>query len=101
MNTFKQLNIKPKIVNAFVGEKISINKILDREIIVHHYNVVPSKFPKDNSYDRCMHLQIELKGTKHVVFTSSLYLLDQIEQAKSSLPFTTTIVEENKRLLFT
>jgi len=101
MKNFSQLNIKTSTQASLQGEKININQVIDREIVVHKYNLKPSKFPKDN-YDKCLHIQIEYKGQPRVLFSTSRYLIDQIEQAKDLLPFKTTIVErQDKSLLFT
>jgi len=100
MQNFSQLNIKTNAQASLIGEKININQIIDREIVVHKYNLKPSKFPKEN-YDKCLHVQIEFKGQPRVLFSTSRYLIDQIEQAKDLLPFKTTIVEQDRKLLFT
>lgn len=99
MKSFSQLNIKPKHVSNFIGDKIHIDKVLGKEIIVHHHEIKLSKFPKDNN-DKCMYLQIEIKGDKRVIFTTSKYLMDLCEQAKEHFPFTTTIIKEEMTLLF-
>jgi hypothetical protein len=62
--------------------------------------VEPSRFEKGNG--KCLHLQIEVNKTFHVVFTGSVVLMDMIEKVpKDKLPFITTIVKENERLQFT
>lgn len=82
------------------GDKIKIDRILNREIIVHDFKIEKSKYEKGNG--RCLYLQIEVNQTKHVVFTGSAGLIDAIEQVpKSSFPFSTTIVRENERFEFT
>lgn len=76
-----------------------MRKILDKQIIVHDYDIKPSKF---GDSDKCLHIQISLNDKKHVVFTGSQYLMDTLERVgKSKLPFTTTIIEEEKRFEFT
>lgn len=41
-------------------------------------------------------------GKNHVLFNGSIYLMEMIEKVeKDKFPFTTTIVEENKRYEFT
>lgn len=60
MRNFNEFKLKP-VVNGFIGEKIDINRILNREIIVEKYKVEDSKF-KDKSYNKCLNLQIKIDG---------------------------------------
>jgi hypothetical protein len=93
---FSDLGIKT-VTSHFIGDKIKISKVLNREIKVLDYTVKPSNF-KGN----CLQIQIELNGTKHVVFTGSTILIDTIEKIpKSAFPFLTTIVEESEHYEFT
>jgi len=98
MKTFQQFGIKATI-KAFTGDKIKINKIINREITVHDYKIEDSKF---EGKGKRLDLQIELNQTKHLVFTSSVGLMEVIQQIpKDGFPFRTTIVEENERFEFT
>lgn len=73
---------------------------MNREIVVVAYKIETSKYEKGNG--KCLHLQIEIGQTKHVVFTGSTGLMDQIEKVpRDKLPFKTTIVRENERFEFT
>lgn len=74
----------------FVGDKISINKILNKEISVLHYRIEPSK----------AQMQIELDGEKMVCFTTSMVIKEQLEMYKDKLPFTTTIIKPRKYFTF-
>lgn len=51
------------IPTLFVGDKISINKILNKEISVLHYRIEPSKHGTDDYAQ----MQIELDGEKWYV----------------------------------
>lgn len=100
MNSFKDFNIKPA-VKGFVGDKIKIGKLLNKEIIVHSYKIADSKFGEKDKDNKCLHLQVEMGGTKYVVFTGSLGLMDIIRKIpESSFPFISTIIEENERYEF-
>lgn len=95
MNKFSDFGIKVALP-AFTGDKVKIDRVLNREIIVHDFKIEISKF-KGN----CLYLQIEFNNVRHVLFTGSKALMDAIEQVdKSGFPFTTTIVKENERLEF-
>ena len=97
MKNFSDFNIKVES-HAFTGDKVKVSKILNRLITVHDYKIEPSKHNSGN----CLCIQIELNQTKHVVFTGSTVLMEQIKQIpKSNLPFTATIIEDNDRYLFT
>jgi hypothetical protein len=99
MNTFKDLNVKIE-KQGFVGDKIKIDRIFNREIVVEGYKIVDSKYPEKGN-PKCLHLQIILGNNRHVVFTGSMMLMDQIKQIPAtSFPFKTTIVKENERFEF-
>lgn len=74
------------------GDKVKLDEILDSELIVTGYKIVQSKFKES----RCLHLEIELAGEKHVVFTGSEVLMRQIEKYQNMIPFATKIIK-NKR----
>jgi stress-induced morphogen len=101
MNSFSQFNIKIKS-QAFEGEKIKMSKILNREIVVHHFKIEDSKVFKEKGSGKCIHLQISIDSKKHIVFTGSSWLMETIQQVpETGFPFTTIIIEENERYLFT
>jgi len=100
MKSFSQFDIKITS-QAFTGDKIKMSKILNREIVVHHFSIDDSKCFKGAS-DKCLKLQISLKDEKHIVFTSSKGLIEMINQVPDDgFPFTTIIKEENERFKFT
>ncbi len=101
MYKFEQFDIESVQSKVFVGNKIGMGQVLNREIEIHHFKIEPSKYPKPNN-DQCIYMQIALKGTKHILFSASMGLLNQIRQVdEKKFPFTTTIIErEDKCLLF-
>ena len=95
---FKDLGIKAD-TKGFTGPKIKINKILNKPITVNAFKVKPSNFEGKGN---CLHLDITVGDSQHVVFTGSSVLAEMINQVpKSAFPFATTIVEENDRFIFT
>ena len=101
MNNFKDFGIKPAI-KKFVGDKIKMSKILNKEIVIHDFRIEDSKIYKDRGTGKCLHLQISVDVEKHVVFTSASSLIEVIQQIPApDFPFTTTIIEENERFEFT
>jgi len=100
MNDFKSFNIKAE-TKSFEGEKIKIDRILNKQIAVLDFKIEDSKY-KDKGNGKCLSIQIEIDGNKRVLFSGSGYLMDMINKVpKSSFPFTTTIQKLNEHLEFT
>lgn len=100
MNSFSDLNIKPQY-NNFLGNKIEIDDLLNKQIVVHAYKIGPSKYPERGN-GKCLTLQITMDGEQRVAFLGSVYLQKTIELVpKDKFPFTTTIVKKNKCHQFT
>ena len=101
MNNFKQFNINP-ISKGFDGEKIKIAKILNREIIVNGYKIEDSKCFKERGTGKCLYLHISFKKENRIIFTGSGVLINEIQRVpKDGFPFTTIIIQENERFMFT
>lgn len=99
MNQFKDFGIKTTI-KSFIGDKIKIERIVNREIYVYAWKIEKSKYEKGN--EKCLHLQIGIGDVKHVVFTSSKFLQQAIaEIPEEGFPFKTTIVKINDHYEFT
>jgi hypothetical protein len=100
MTSFKDLGISPNL-KAFTGDKIKIDRILNRAITVLDFKIEDSRFT-DKGNGKCLYLHITLDGTMHVVFSGSRVLMDMIQKVpRESIPFTTTIVKNNEHLEFT
>jgi hypothetical protein len=92
---FSDLGIK-STHKKFVGEKIRLSKVLNTEIVVHGYEIKPSKYPERGS-DKCLHLQISVDGKKCVAFSIAKGLMETIQKIpESSFPFSTKIVNDNE-----
>jgi hypothetical protein len=101
MKRFDEFNIKAP-EKGFIGDKIKIARILDREIIVLDFKIEDSKHFLDKGNGKCLHLQISINDEKHIVFTGSCGLIETIIQVpKEDFPFTTIIRKENDRFKFT
>lgn len=97
MKSFKDFGVKIE-TKAFTGEKKTIDKVLNTEIVVVDYKIEDSKIKAGT---KCLHLQIEQGNTRHVVFTGSNNLMAQIQQVpKEEFPFKTTITKDNKIFQF-
>jgi len=99
MNSFKDFKIKPVSI-AFEGDKIKIDRILNRQIIIEKFKIDKSNFDKGTG--KRLTLQINLDNTKRIVFSGSGNLMDMITQVpENGFPFQTTIIKENERFQFT
>jgi len=99
MKKFSDFNIKAP-EDVFVGDKIKISKILNREITIYQFKIDKSKYPKNKSGE-VMTLQIEINNEKHIVFTGSDYLINQIQQVnKEDFPFLATIEKVGEHFEF-
>jgi len=78
------------------GSKCSINDVLNREILILNYRLGASKY----SQTPCLTLQFMLDEEKHVLFTGSTVLIEQIEMYKKELPFYATIKKIDKYYTF-
>lgn len=98
MMNFKDLGIKPS-KQMFVGDKIKIARLMNREIVVNAFEVRDSKYPEKGK--DALVLQIEFDGEPRIVFTGSRILIDQIRQVEESdFPFTVTIVKNGEHFEF-
>ncbi len=101
IKSFKELNVvnAPTKGNGYVGEKISVARILGTPIIVHFYKIVDSDYP-DKGNGKCLWLQIEMGGLKWLVRTGSVVLQDTIKTI-THFPFSTILMEKEKSFIFT
>ena len=100
MKKFSDLNVPPP-EGSFSGEKIKIDKVLNRPVIILASRIAESKYKKNKS-GKVLMLQLEINDEKRVLFTGSDVLISQIEHVKEKdYPFETTIVKENEHFQFT
>ena len=100
MNNFKDFNIEP-IKNGFIGDKIHILRLLNKEIKVCDYKLTDSKIFVDKGTGKCLQLQIIVDDEYRVLFTSSAGMIYAIKKIpKENFPFSTTIIENDKRYFF-
>ncbi len=100
MKKFSQFNIEVES-NSFTGDKIKIERVLNKQIEVIAYKIEDSKF-KEKGNGKCLTLQIKIKEEMHIVFSGSVTLMQQIEKvSKEDFPFESTIIKDNDRYQFT
>ncbi len=99
MKDFKDLKTTAAPVN-FIGDKITMKKILNLPIVVHGYKIEDSKADKNKG--KYLTLQIMFDKNFRIVFTGGQSLMHSIKQiTEDQMPFNTTIVENNERFEFT
>jgi hypothetical protein len=84
------------------GKKLSLDDILDKEIVVLRYKVKKSKFA-DAKNPECLTVQFaypEKEDEHFVFFSGSSVLTQQLEKYKDMLPFTSTIKKIGKYFTF-
>lgn len=77
------------------GEKMRIDDIVNREIIITGYKITSSRFAKSNC-QQCLKLQFDINGKKHILFTGSNVLIDQVNKYKEKIPFLATVIKIDK-----
>lgn len=77
---------------ALDGEKMKIAEILNKEIAILNYSINRSKYAKGDNQS-CLKLQFELNNEKHITFSGSNVLINQLERYRDKLPFIATIVK--------
>lgn len=99
MKDFGEFKIEPEN-KGFKGEKISINKILNVNIIIEDYKIENSKF---EGKGKRLDLQIQYHNVQRVCWIGSKNLISMIEQVpKNGFPFKAKIIkEESGRMIFT
>lgn len=84
------------------GTKKRLEDVLNREILITGYTTKSSKYSDKKSSDtEYLTLQFEMDGNKHILFTGSIVLADQIARYKDHIPFYTTIRHIDRYYTFT
>lgn len=96
MKDFSEFDIAVK--KSFVGNKIYIESILDKPIVIVFYDIRPSK---KNDGSECLYMQIKLDGVDHVVFSSSTFLMEPLKKLNAAdFPFQAKIIRVNRHFEF-
>lgn len=91
MKTFAELNITVK-QNGFIGQKIKISKLFNKQIEIHAFKVEPSK----KNENILLTLQVKIDDELRVVFCGSQHLKNILECVPpESFPFVATITNDN------
>lgn len=80
------------IDESLIGDKIQIEKVLNKKILITKYRISKSKF-KESNYTT---VQFRLDDKLYVIFTGSEVITKQLEKYKDKLPFNVTIIKVGK-----
>jgi hypothetical protein len=99
---FSQFGINRPDSNALKGEKIKINKVLNRPIIIERALIEPSNF-KENGDGKRLSMQIQLNGEQRLLWSGSqslkkMYL--EMQEKQIEFPIEVTITEDNQNFYF-
>lgn len=84
---------------SFSGDSIKIERLLNLEITVHHFEIKEST---KKAGTQCLYLQLEIDGQKRVLFTGARALIEAIQKVPhDGFPFLTKIKKQNERYEFT
>jgi len=82
------------------GEKVKLDDILNQYVIINGFTLAQSKFSKNKSG---MYATVQFnvpEGEKHVFFTGSDVIIDQLQKYKVEMPFMAQIKKINKYYTF-
>jgi len=75
-----------KHTSILEGAKVSISEILNIPLIFTGWEFGDSKFTKNGKQSERVTLQFEQDGRKHIVFTSSEVLIEQLRAFEKAMP---------------
>lgn len=82
--------------SGFVGSKIPVDKLLNKEIVFLDFIVTPSQYKRFG--DSVTKVQIIVDGEKHIFFTQSKNITQTLSVFKDKLPRTGTLVKDDRAL---
>lgn len=81
---------------SLTGNKIKLDDILEKEIVIKGYKIADSKYNEG----QVLTLQFNLEDKEYIIFTGSSVLINQTEKYKEEIPFITKIEKINKFYTF-
>lgn len=75
---------------ALDGDKVKLDEVLNREILITGCSIKRSKYDKNTS-GKCLTIQFEIDSRRQVIFTGSDVLIEQFEKYSDQIPFVATI----------
>ena len=72
----------------FEGDKIKIDDLLNKELLILGFKIRDSKQKPDTIYAT---IQLKLNDKENILFTASQVIIDQLNKYKENIPFHATI----------
>lgn len=82
---------------VFDGEKLRLDEILNKEILVTGFRIKDSHQKKGTQY---LTIHFEMEGRQHITFTGSTVLMDQLKKYATHIPFISVIKKINRHYTF-
>lgn len=80
---------------ALDGDKMRLDDVVNQPIMITGFKIRSSRFSKNKS-GQYLNLQFEQNGERHVCFTGSDVLIDQLNKYGNEIPFEATIKKINR-----
>jgi len=97
MNRFDEFAKEEKKLD---GDKERIDDILDKQLVIIDFRVSDSKFSNKSGKYATVQFHENLIEKKHVFFTGSDVLIDQLQKYKDKLPYAAEIKKINRYYTF-
>ena len=81
------------------GPKIKIEDVVNKEILVTGCKLRKSRYGSETAPE-CLTLQFEVDGQRHIIFTGSVILIEQMQKYQGEMPFLTVIKKIDKYYTF-
>jgi len=82
---------------ALEGEKVKIEDVIDKEIVLYKFRVSHSRYEKEGNPEYLtLQFSFEESGPLKVLFTGSQVMIRQMKKYENQLPFVATIVKVNR-----
>ena len=91
-----QASVKPVKTKKFVGKKVTIEKMLNKPIIVQDYKITQSKYNSGS----LLTLSIYYQEKPYILFTGSSYLINDCKKYYNCMLFATKIIYTNRHYSF-
>jgi len=82
------------------GDKLSLDDIINKEIIITGFSIKESKYSRKSGSDY-LTLQFKLNDKLNIIFTGSEVLIRQITKYENHIPFITIIKKIDRYYTFT
>lgn len=86
-------------ISPLDGSKVKIEDIVNKEIVIIGCKLRKSRYNAERTPE-CLTLQFEINGQRHIIFTGSIILIEQMQKYQAQIPFLTVIKKIDKYYTF-